>query len=269
MGKNEQNLDEGQIRQINYTIISIMWELIADMATEINREKHSEKVKKKEVKPEDPYIKYDRKNKRNLYAALSTYDTDYSAIKTGKKRNLTKSMKKAIAEINFKYYANIDKYIVNDPMVINEWENIVKQVFMGKTLIPLHGIDEIDLLKWINREIEDKEQNNIMKKKVNDVIKNIVRHYRKEPQKTSSYFPICVWISLTMQGENNQYMYNMKINDVVNAVNSISLRYLEACDLTILQTQIESLDEEIERWRVIYNYRKLKKEVGSNTKDRW
>lgn len=260
MNNKTIELTEKEIRQINYTLIEMLWELIAEEATKKNKEVYMEEKRKRSIAGDKTYRTYDKKDKNNLYEALGTFQTDYSSIKTGKKIRLTKNMKKAIDCISLKYYKNAEQYTREDPDAIRQWELYIRNILLGNKVIKVNGIENEDVLKWINNGKKSNAEDNNISSRVNDSLKNVVEnYYSNAPKKGNTYFVLCIWLSLTMMGEESQYIYNMKIQEVVGAVNAISVKYLEECELANLETEIESLEKEIERWKIVYNYRMLKK----------
>lgn len=265
MNSKTKELNAKEIRQINYTLIEMLWELIAEAATENNKNIFIERRKQSISADNQTYRKFDKKDKNNLYKALGTFQTDYSSIKTGKKDTLTKSMKRAIGSISLKYYKDADNYTSEEPDKIRKWENYIIGVLLGNSVIRIKDIEDDDILKWINSGKKSNEVDNDISTRVNDYLKKIVQSYfSKASAKGSLYFALCIWISLTMVGDESKYIYNMKIKEVVEAVNAISLNYLEECELTNLGMQIESLEKEIERWKIVYNYRMLTKDNIKN-----
>lgn len=231
MAEEKKKQTEVQYRQVNYTIIEKLWDAIAEKATEYEG-KQSEFM-----------------DRNNLYKTMGTFKTDFSSYKSGKKTRISKTMVRAIEQVNYDDFSRED-------IDTKSWEENVKKVLLGKGCLSVKGVETEEILSIYNENADSIQKKEVLKK-VEQYCKAMVNNYWSNVNANSIYDGLCIWMSLAMKPGDTKYTRRKKIERRVDAFEDISIEDLNGCDLDFLKGTIEKTTKALKKMQVIYDYRKL------------
>lgn len=223
MGESKTTVEDNV--RFNYIVISMLWDEIVSQANDRGG------------------YDFTSEDKKKLYDVLGTNKSDFSSIKTGKKK-LTQKMEKQIAKISLKDYPKADSF--KDGLYNKEQK--IKMVLFGKSLLSIKDVDVVGYL-------DNKNKNDEMR--IGRYLKQIVNKYYTEINEDSGYFSLCIWLSMVLLGDQNNYASGKRIRDVTTAFNDLTIKDMEQCDIIKLENGLAAIEKKVKEMRTVYEYRKL------------
>ena len=68
---------------------------------------------------------------------------------------------------------------------------------------------------------------------------------------------MCIWLSLVLVGDQNNYASGKRIRDVTTAFNDLTIKDMEQCDIIKLENGLAAIEKKVKEMRTVYEYRKL------------